>query len=555
MTNDVSIFDIPHVIERIGSYLDHEDRLSCALVSKAFHKEFNRLLWRELVLCRKSFIKPGVDPRIEPDRVRAIRTNTQWTRKISVDTQCREGVLPLLAESCSSLTELKIYVSREQDEPHGTLFQPIVELINRNTQLKTCSFIRYASLSRGSLTKLARAFSQSPCLTDLVLRFHIILPPHGWLQCVLQNLPKTLKSLSLEWRKQRDGYVSTAFPVQDWPETYPSLEVAKLMVTLTEVEEHSLTQFLDRCPALKECNVPRMASSQSLSRFIGHLGGRRFPFSLIKLNCHMWDEMNEHQWRALLSASKDHTRAFVIGLEFSTALKRNFIREMTEYWSQTLESLEFYNTNLIAGPDIQLIMTSCPKLRKFCCICFGVQLIHSSQDDSVSVPGLRVVATDENGTYNDVMTDWVCLDMEELKLTFSDGRTTSSTEPILSQQKQCIAKGTERVYEQLGRLTKLKELTIGWCSGNASSKEASLDMSFQSGIEHMEPLKSLRMISISHLPVVNIDLGEADWMLRSWPQLRKITGLKYRYRISRKGAEEPGYLGLFRSKRPWLDIS
>lgn len=554
MTNYASIFDIPHVMERIGSYLDHEDRLACALVSRTFHKEFNRLLWRELVLCRKSFTEPGVEPKVEPDREKAIRTNTQWTRKISVDTQCREGVLPLLAETCFSLRELTVYVSREEDEPRGTQLQPIIELINRNTQLRTCSFIRYARISRNSLENLAGAFSQSPCLTDLEVRFHVILPPYGWLQCVLQNLPKTLKRLSLEWRKEKGGYVSTTFQTRDWPESYPNLEFAKLMFTLTEVEEYSLLHFLDRCPALKECTVPRMASSQTLSRFIRLLGAGRFPFSLAKLNCHMWNEINEYQWRDLLAAFKDHTRSFVISLDLTIAPTRNFIREMANCWSHTLESLEVYNTHLITGPDIQLIMTNCPKLRKFYCICPKALLTLSSYEDSASVPGLRVIATDENGIYNDVITDWVCLEMEELKLTLSDGRTASTPEPVLSQEEQCIAKGIERVYEQLGRLTKLKELTIGWFS-RSTSKEVHFDMSLESGMGHMKSMESLSMINISQLPVVNIDVPEVEWMLRNWPHLRSVKGLKYRHRLLRKGDVEPGYFELFRSRRPWLDIA
>ncbi|KAF9963930.1 hypothetical protein BGZ65_005655 [Modicella reniformis] len=49
MPSDISIFDIPHITEGIGSYLNRPDMASCTLVDKCFYESFKRLLWRELV--------------------------------------------------------------------------------------------------------------------------------------------------------------------------------------------------------------------------------------------------------------------------------------------------------------------------------------------------------------------------------------------------------------------------------------------------------------------------------------------------------------------------
>ncbi|KAK3825430.1 MAG: hypothetical protein J3Q66DRAFT_396401 [Benniella sp.] len=552
MTKDISIFDIPHVMEKVGSYLDHRDRLSCALVSKSFHNEFNRLLWRELVFQRHP-ISLETEPNFK--QLEALQTNAQLIRKVSFDTQCGPGILPLLSESCTSLRDLAIFVHRIRiDDPEEMSFVPVLDLINRNTQLRTCTFIRHAELSSNALGKLTMALSQSPCLTELVLMFHISPLPRGWLQHVLQSLPKSLKTLVLQWRRLKVDDMAS-LPAQEWPESYPNLEVAKLMLHLTKEEEHMLFQFLNRCPTLKDCHVPTLSTIQSIDHFIDLLATERLPSTLTRIDCRNWGELNEHQWKNLMWAMNGRIRSFVTGLEFNIPPTRHYIYDMTNCLSQTLESLHIYNSHLIASSDIQLILTTCPKLKKFECFCYWLLMIHRPQrGESKALPGLQAMVSDEDGVSTGVMADWVCLELEELKLTFSDGRSTSAAGPMLLQQEQCAAKGIERVYQQIGRLTKLRELTIGWCSITTFMKDANLDMSLQSGMGHMDGLKSLRMIDVGYIPTVNIRMKEVQWMLDNWPMLRKIDGVVHRYPMVEGEIQEPDYISLLRSKRPSVVI-
>lgn len=554
MTSDISIFDIPHITERIGLYLDRKDRQSCSLVTKAFHKEFNRILWRELIF--RSLTQPlGID--IEPDRKEALFNNAQWTREIMIDTNCRVGVLPLLSEACTLLRSLSVYVtSTQEDDPDMILSSLVIDWITRNTRLKTYSFLCYAGLSTNSFGMLLGAFSQASCLYELVLVFQVFPPPRGWFNCVLQSLPKTLKLLSLQWKRLSGHGETMSLPAREWPESYPYLEVAKLMVELSDHEKHALYRFLELCPALKECHFPRM-TSDTLSDFVVLLGTKRFPFTLTRLDCRKWDEMSEQQWKHFLWAMKDHVRSFIIGIDFATTFTQHYVLEMTKSWSRTLEDVFIYNSHLISSQDIQLILKTCPKLKKFNCMCYWLLMIQPPPPDgSIPLPGLLAMSSHEDGANDDeTANNWVCLELEELKITFADARITPVDSDTSSQQEQKTVQGIKQVYKQLGRLAKLKELTLGWCTVTTFINDANLDMSLKSGLEHMKELKSLRKIDVTFIAEISIDIAEAQWMLANWPALKEIDGLEYRYKCFEVSVQEPSYVTLMKSERPWLVIT
>ncbi|KAF9366289.1 hypothetical protein BGX34_004475 [Mortierella sp. NVP85] len=248
-----------------------------------------------------------------------------------------------------------------------------------------------------------------------------------------------------------------------------------------------------------------------------------------------------------------HIQSFIIGIDFIAGPGQYYIYEMTRYWSQTLESLNIYNADLISSSDIQLVLTTCPRLKSINCFCYWLLWMPNMLQDG-SLPGLNVITSTESDTNNDRMVDWVCLELEELKLTFADGRSASAEEPLLSQQEQQVTQGIRRIYEQIGRLEKLKKLTIGWCSTDRFAESANLNMSLQSGMGHMEKLKMLSMLDINYIPKVNIGMEETQWMLDHWPMLKTISGLRYRYRIVREGGDEPDYIVLLKSRRPWLEL-
>lgn len=530
-------------MESVGSYLDRQDQLACSLVCKAFRDEFYRFLWHQLAF--KHTMTPPPVFEMDSEQQKSIRYNMQWTRKLTIDTECRRKMIPFLSESCFLLNDLNVFVSRTPLGDPTELFMAVINLIANNTQLRSCDIIRFADLSCNSLGMMAGALSRSPCLTNLILEFRVSPPPRGWFQCVLQNLPKPLEKLELTWRRLRNSDVPVVFPVQEWPESYPNLATAKLMVELVDGEEHTLFQFFERCPALIECSVPKMPSIQALNELIVSFGSKRFPFHLTKLDYRIWSTLDESQWNHLLWVMKPHIRSISTATNFKLLHNHRLVREMTMAWSQTLEEIHIYNSHLIKSEDLQLILTTCPKLKKLESICYWMPLARQQP-----VPGFKAFASEEDRPDRG-MPDWACVELEELKLSFADARGDTPETMIANQEERTI-QGVDRVYQQLGRLTKLKKLTIGWAS--LYPMGGNLDMSLSSGLGHMKDLESLMMLDIYYIDKVEVGLPEVQWMLDNWPSLRTISGLRCRYPLVGMNAEEPDFVQLLQSKRSWLTI-
>lgn len=85
-----------------------------------------------------------------------------------------------------------------------------------------------------------------------------------------------------------------------------------------------------------------------------------------------------------------------------------------------------------------------------------------------------------------------------------------------------------QVYQQLSKLTKLKELRLGDIRGGGKTHHAfqwyCLEMTLESGMDKLEGLKQLEILDIR---TMNHDIGvqELDWMNRCWPRLKCVLGL------------------------------
>ncbi|KAG9068301.1 hypothetical protein KI688_010567 [Linnemannia hyalina] len=102
-----------------------------------------------------------------------------------------------------------------------------------------------------------------------------------------------------------------------------------------------------------------------------------------------------------------------------------------------------------------------------------------------------------------------------------------------------------RVYERLGRLTRLERLELGQEGRNTfgvtrtfdESAEAEtlededqqydcLDMNIRSGLRMLEGLKQLRELSVMRMATL-VGVKEVQWMIQSWPKLNRLVGLNH----------------------------
>ncbi|KAG0323864.1 hypothetical protein BG000_002441 [Podila horticola] len=212
--------------------------------------------------------------------------------------------------------------------------------------------------------------------------------------------------------------------------------------------------------------------------------------------------------------------------------------------SATLENLRIDQCPTFPSEEIQRLLCSAPKLKRF-------DMIPWFTDSRDWGSYLFLASSIFNSTEN-----WVCLELESFKCMIgvprpdiyerTNGRPFSSrdndgldfTFQYTMQKSRAIQKV---VLEQLGRLTKLRELTLGLDNSRYEDyrfepdtegryhdpdlpqmglQYACLTMTLEDGLSQLKDLKSLRRL---HLEKMNHSQGvkEREWMKENWPNYGK----------------------------------
>ncbi|GJJ68367.1 hypothetical protein EMPS_00713 [Entomortierella parvispora] len=216
--------------------------------------------------------------------------------------------------------------------------------------------------------------------------------------------------------------------------------------------------------------------------------------------------------------------------------------------SATLENLRLTNCEAFDSKSIQKLLCSAPNLNRLDCISasarYDLELYSLMSKDIV-----------ESGE------DWVCLGLEAFKCSIGgvprpdityrgngslltsiyNDKTRFSTPESRTVRRQVLA--------QLGRLTKLQEITLGMDvteysasdrvvhdDGQAAGNEYDsptgnergyqyqcLTMSLQDGLDELRNLKCLRRLTLEKMSL-GIGAAERTWMEENWPEYEKISG-------------------------------
>ncbi|KAG0223261.1 hypothetical protein BGX31_008596 [Mortierella sp. GBA43] len=531
MPDRISIFDIPHITKAIGQYLDRRDLESCTVVSKSWSRQFRYLLWYELVLWTGRRLLQ--DPETRSAQERLFKDGSRWIRRLCVSAPLRsEDLLPLMSSTCTNLREFTCDISPGWDAS----FWNILDLVKNNKRLQHWSLTSVTGFSITERLGLVETLSCCHYLTELNLRLPF-RPTQGWLQSILKTLPQTLKDLYLQWRQ---GYDDTGSLVDmphrqfDWPDAYPYLERARFSMYLSTGDDILLFKFLERCPALKWLKLPKVLDKDMMvRRLIERLETTQLAPKRISVNLYHLEHVDEDDWGRLVPVMKGRIYKFVTGIKFNRPYTQSFIDMLTLNWAESLEVLRIEEPRYIKSRDIQLILTRCTRLRKLDCMCQHNNLTNAvaNTDNRELAVGLKAMKTlDGNGDL-DAM-DWNCLDMEELQLSIADWRMIH--QPQDEQEKikheEWTRQGIQHIYQQLGRLTKLRELELAWNTSQVFADGANFDMSLEAGLGHLKDLKMLQKLNLECIKSNKIGTEDLLWMRKSWPQLKRINGLRYRNR-------------------------
>ncbi|KAG0000840.1 hypothetical protein BGZ80_008374 [Entomortierella chlamydospora] len=176
----------------------------------------------------------------------------------------------------------------------------------------------------------------------------------------------------------------------------------------------------------------------------------------------------------------------------------NLLGTLAKFYSRTLEEINIDHYVSLTSRDIQDILKTSEKLTKFW------------------IPTTTLVGT--------LSGDWVCLNLKVLSLVFD-----ASTEQGNGQGgKQSQVLAATHVFEQIGRLTKLETLRLGWtgvtcsCFSNVGPEHPSrLHPSVE--LETLAGLRNLRHFYMFTDCWQHVGQAEVEFMHGHWPCLEKIT--------------------------------
>ncbi|KAG0048820.1 hypothetical protein BGZ83_006282 [Gryganskiella cystojenkinii] len=184
--------------------------------------------------------------------------------------------------------------------------------------------------------------------------------------------------------------------------------------------------------------------------------------------------------------------------------------------------------------DVQIILTLCPNLEHF----KDYDIFEIDGDDESLEP--------EEDEFYEVEANFSCLGLRTLYLTVSS--------PV-GKRFHREEENTLAFYWQVGRLTELEELTLGyqpyWVAEDDTRQDFTLDQHKGRLIE-LQELKKLRRLHLQGLMWNKIGQAEVEWMAREWPSLERVT-VSSRNRPLILEAEKSHWKWLMQ-KRPYLKV-
>ncbi|KAF9350768.1 hypothetical protein BGX26_011123 [Mortierella sp. AD094] len=530
MPGSLSLFEIPHIVDNIGQHLAKRDYLNCILVCKSLLPQFKRLIWRNIRVC-SSFMAYSTNGELEKSHQEALLANAHLIRDLHVQSILILELLASPQSACTNLLSLWSDIDTSQKGTIGYRDSTLVhaDLVGKNIYLRHWTMLDGIQSSEAPYTyrkRIIEVLAARPSVVSLEL-FHPSRFHHQFFRAILQNLPVALESFQLSigyyidiendphnmnWSEEVLEEVSRVFPECAWTRSYPRLRYLEYKPVMNDPQQEIYWEFLKHCPALENIFVPNMTDTalRNFGTLLGDLD--RFP-KLDELTLYQRIMVEPSSLNPLVISMKDRIKTLHIEDVCLNGRNPSFLSVIIPHWSNTLEHVDIGSQFTAHYQDVESILKTCSRLRTL------RVASHYSDEGSELTSGLSAMHCSED--------DWVCLELQELHIPilqnyfdlFSLHELTQS-----SSQDEQIAKGIERIYRQLGRLTKLKLLDIDWHKDYFLKSGIQLDLSMKSGLAHLGSLELLEELDVRGIYEIEIGQEEVEWIANNWPNLKVIQG-------------------------------
>ncbi|KAF9119489.1 hypothetical protein BGW39_000273 [Mortierella sp. 14UC] len=549
----------PEVLLVIVPFLDLQRLAAATLVNKEWSAVFNPFLWKSV--CWDHNIKvSSYRPRREEIwylRLKAsiesgaLVKNGKWIQEI----RCRfYGIAKLLldhGQGCTGLLELSIgslpdpllpitatdtekYIRPEYNAGQGTYLPP-VDLNSLTTFLQNTSHLRHLTLQHSILNECSNI--------SALIR-------------LIDAIPQSIEHLELQFWNPRYG--GRTFPyiypvggqVLDFNDEYlqdalhnavhsPLLNLKCLSFSYYAVDENrrTLHRLLSRCEHLETIFLKAVDVRTSPSFLMSLLP--KFCPKVANLHVLDWDDLYSDELIKIFKASPAGWKT--LGLPQRYDEQFGFDDDVAEALlenSSTLENLRLDGIYSLPSSAVQRLLSSAPNLKRLDVMSRNQALegnFELSADDIISGQ------------------PWVCTKLESLKVQIvgvprPDVLERNNGIPLYGPLHEGTLEASRQIqhgiYEQLGRLTHLKQLVLGNDeieTGNGGYEQEEeveeddklrlyreevaregwrqydcLEMTVESGMDAMAGLQELQVLELGAMQVGMID---QEWAKENWPRL------------------------------------
>ncbi|KAK3836376.1 MAG: hypothetical protein JOS17DRAFT_787550 [Linnemannia elongata] len=570
----MSFFDIPELAEQVGYHLTSNDLAVCIRVSKTWHILFTPHLWHT--------VPPLPGPNESDDN-----SNNHPLQLFSRNGHLVR-VLGLVQHHLRDPQTVQRFGFRES-RAQASLWCTKAELIRNPTDLELLYYLLERCTNLTRLWLLGRCLNISELepwkrivrtglpgtLTDLTIKLDLRLslgqssfPPVLFSRC-----SPRLQSLRLDIRRSSGSYsreiLDQPTSMEEDGDGEPLPLLKELRVTCQDKQPYppSWPRFLNRCTHLESLRVTSidpswihalsacvelqslrlgMINSVSLRHLTSALRGGLPKLSSIRLDKSPLDT-TDRDVVDMLAASHKGWRSVAIPIMGPLA-----VQALIQHCS-TLEELDLTMAYGLTSKDMQRILSSSPRLVTFITLECDYHYLYSVNETT------HILATDfiDANPSSEFLKPWACessLKVFRAKISGiprPDITKTFHGHPVKngmvlqeahSGQSQEIL---HRVYERLGRLKRLERLELGQEDRNTFDETRTfdepgevetlddedqqydcLDMNIRSGLRMLEGLKQLSVLSVVRMATL-IGVEEVQWMVQSWPKLKRLDGLNY----------------------------
>ncbi|GJJ72111.1 hypothetical protein EMPS_04468 [Entomortierella parvispora] len=517
----------PEILHQISLNLTQHDRTVSVRVCKTWQKWFTPSLWHTVDFKESLFWRSD-----QLDRLNALvgdldaqesthaEASAELTPEAAVAAKiARQGFI----RNLGYIRVLRIQHAAHWNlflDPHGSLNQ------SKKLDLQELSANFQGPKATDAVEPLIQLLLRSGQLRTLSMQTNYLTPEAT--ERLFAVLPQSLESLTfISQHNIADGEQR---PEQDEEARKASLErIAKLptsgnldqlkvlSVTGLQMSMTALMALLKRCPALEELDI---------SGVVEGVEDSRLEEIVSKGSAKGWKTLGfKDTWASL-------------GPKTVTAILHH---------AGTLENFRLCHCAAFPSSMIQKLLCSAPKLKRF-------DMIPSTILDDIEQRFLMaddIINSDQ---------EWACLELETFKCMIAgiprpDVEEKSNGRPLtdhpLHDPEQVTmerSRGVQRrVLAQLGRLTKLREITLGVDvleedhigDHELHSEEQELEgdyydeddvqlgkqyrclsMSLENGLDLLENLKCLQRLHIEKMST-NVEEEEQEWMRENWPVYRR----------------------------------